>query len=586
MDKINLEKILISKVPALETKLPKFIKYSIISLLERLLLLKKINHFIEVNNEKYGIEFIDEFFDTFDISYILSQRDREKIPSEGRVLIVANHPFGGLDGLILLKLISSIRNDVKIIVNDVLVNISNLKELFLPFDLFSNSKFKENYQAIAKAINDECAIIIFPAGEVSRLNINGIKDSKWKKGLVYFADKFQAPVLPIFIKGRNSLLFYFTSLISKNFSTFLLPYELMNKEHKTIELKIGNLISPKALSTKYFNANHLAKSLRKHLYRLSKNKVGIFETESTVIQPVDKQKIKLQLNNSNFLGQTSDGKKIYLVDYHNGQDIVREIARLREITFRKVGEGTGKSKDLDFYDKHYKHLVLWDDTNLEIVGAYRFAFGDEVLNKLGTKGFYTSSLFEFSDDFIKILPHSIEMGRSFIQSKYWNSMALDYLWQGIGKVLSNNSQIRFLFGPVSMSNNYSEEAKNLIVYFFTKWFNKNDKLVQSNNSFSISEKKINELKELFNADNYEQDIKILKSQLKILGFTIPVLFKQYADICSREGINFVDFSIDPDFNNCVDAFIILDITYIKETKRNRYIKQVDNSLNLISQNIC
>lgn len=582
MDKINIEKILISKVPALENKFPKFIKSSVITLLERLLVLKKINNFIESHNEKYGNEFIEEFFESFDISYIISQRDREKIPSEGRVIIVANHPFGGLDGLILLKLLLSVRDDVKIVVNDVLLNINNLKDLFLPFDLYSNTKFKENYQNIAKAINEESALIIFPAGEVSRLTLKGIRDSKWKKGMIYFADKFQAPVLPIFIKGRNSLLFYFVSLISKSISMFLLPYELMNKEKKTIELKIGNLISPKALSTKYFNADHLSKSLRKHLYKIGKNKPGIFETESTVIQPVDKQKIKMQLNNSEFIGQTTDGKKIYLVNYNNGQDVVREIARLREITFRKVGEGTGRSKDFDSYDKHYKHLVLWDDDNLEIVGAYRFAFGQEVLTNIGVQGFYTSSLFDFSEDFVKIIPQSIELGRSFIQSKYWNSMALDYLWQGIGKVLLNNTQIRYLFGPVSMSNNYSEEAKNLIVYFFSKWFSRNDNLVLPKNKFSLSEKKITELKELFNLNNYEQELKILKSQLKILGFSVPVLFKQYSDICHRDGVNFVDFSIDPDFNNCIDAFIVLDLNFIKEAKRVRYLKQMVNNVELVS----
>ena len=582
MDKINIEKILISKVPALENKFPKFIKSSVITLLERLLVLKKINNFIESHNEKYGNEFIEEFFESFDISYIISQRDREKIPSEGRVIIVANHPFGGLDGLILLKLLLSVRDDVKIVVNDVLLNINNLKDLFLPFDLYSNTKFKENYQNIAKAINEESALIIFPAGEVSRLTLKGIRDSKWKKGMIYFADKFQAPVLPIFIKGRNSLLFYFVSLISKSISMFLLPYELMNKEKKTIELKIGNLISPKALSTKYFNADHLSKSLRKHLYKIGKNKPGIFETESTVIQPVDKQKIKMQLNNSEFIGQTTDGKKIYLVNYNNGQDVVREIARLREITFRKVGEGTGRSKDFDSYDKHYKHLVLWDDDNLEIVGAYRFAFGQEVLTNIGIQGFYTSSLFDFSEDFVKIIPQSIELGRSFIQSKYWNSMALDYLWQGIGKVLLNNTQIRYLFGPVSMSNNYSEEAKNLIVYFFSKWFSRNDNLVLPKNKFSLSEKKITELKELFNLNNYEQEFKILKSQLKILGFSVPVLFKQYSDICHRDGVNFVDFSTDPDFNNCIDAFIVLDLNFIKEAKRVRYLKQMVNNVELVS----
>jgi putative hemolysin len=361
----------------------------------------------------------------------------------------------------------------------------------------------------------------------------------------------------------------------------LLPNELFNKQNKTIELKIGNLISPKALSTKYYNVNHLAKSLRKHLYRISKNKIGIFETEATVIQPVDKQKLKTQLNESDFIGQTSDGKKIFISDFNNAPDIVREISRLREITFRKVGEGTGRNKDFDNYDKHYKHLILWDESNLDIVGAYRFAIAQEVISNFGLKGLYTSSLFDFSDEFINILPKSIELGRSFVQSKYWNSLALDYLWQGIGKVLVFNPEIRYLFGAVSMSNNYSDEAKNLIVYFFSKWFTKNENSVLSKNKYQISGKKIVELEKLFNIGNYEQELKILKSQLKILGYTIPVLFKQYSDVCYHQGINFVNFSVDPAFNNCVDAFIILDLNYLKEIKRNRYLKPINNSSELV-----
>lgn len=574
MNQISIREIINSKYPNFLSTYPQFLVNAVYFFFEKLFMVSRINNFLLKHNNKTGTEFIEELFDELEISYKVSSKDREKIPSEGKLIIVANHPLGGLDGLILLKLINEVRSDVKVIANDVLQNIKNLNEFFLPFDLLSKREIRKNYILIAEALKKDCAIIIFPAGEVSRFSIiKGIKDKKWNKGAVYFADKFQAPVLPVHIKGRNSVLFYLTSLVSKKFSMFLLPYELFNKKNKTFDIKIGHPISPKAFNTKYQKIEFLTKSLKKHLYLISKNKKGIFETEKNIIHPVSTKNLRKQLFSNTLIGETTDGKKIFIVEYESGKDVIREISRLRELTFRKVGEGTGAKKDTDEFDRYYKHIVLWDDIQLEIVGSYRFAEGSMILNNFGTKGFYTSTLFEFNNEIIPILYNSIELGRSFVQSKYWNSLALDYLWQGIGKYLSHNKDIRYLFGPVSLSNNYSSEAKELIIHFYSKWFPSKKNYVNSRNPFTTSESSLINFNKIFNNGDYNKELLILKSQLNNLGHSIPTLFKQYADLCIPGGVQFLAYNIDNNFSNCVDALVLLDLTYLKENKRKRYIDE-------------
>ncbi|MDP3830335.1 MAG: GNAT family N-acyltransferase, partial [Ignavibacteriaceae bacterium] len=237
------------------------------------------------------------------------------------------------------------------------------------------------------------------------------------------------------------------------------------------------------------------------------------------------------------------------------------------------GEGTGKKIDFDIYDKIYRHIVLWDDDNLEVVGAYRIGVCDDILLKYGEKGLYTSTLFNYSDDFRKRLPFSLELGRSFIQSKYWNSSALDYLWLGIGLFLSQNDCIKYLFGGVSLSGSYPIDAQEMILFFYNKWYGDNQKVVESKNPFLLSDKRSSELSLIFNGSDYKSDLRTLKGLLKMYGLTIPILFKQYTELCNEGGARFFDFGIDPDFQSCIDGFIFIEIDKIKQSKKDRYINR-------------
>lgn len=528
--------------------------------------LKIIEDYKDLDSRK----FIEHVFDEFDMSYSVSDKDFSKIPSEGRVIIYANHPQGMLDGLLLLKLILRVRKDVKILAYETLNQIPQLKKFFIPIQL-SALLAKEPLTEAVNHLKNEGALIIFPAGVVSRLNINGIVDGRWGRGVSFLAEKSSSDILPVFINGKNSPLFYFVSLLNKNLSTSLLIHELFNKKGKTIELKIGNPFSGEVLKN-FDNKKYAVKILKKHLYRIGKGKKGILVSQKPIIHPADIKLVRKELMNSELLGETSDGKKIFLTDYDFSPNVLMELSRLREISFRKIGEGTGKSYDLDRFDKYYQHIILWDDKSLEVVGSYRIGIGKEIISYFGKNGFYSSSLFNLEESKIDLLK-SIELGRSFIHPRYWNSNALDSLWQGIGAFLRKYEEIEYLFGPVSISARFPDAAKELIVFYYKKWFGANNiNSVSGVNEFIINHSRLEELTNFYSGQSSQADFLILKKALKLHGLTVPPLLKNYTELTDYGGSKFLCFNIDDSFGSCIDGLILVVVKMIKSEKRRRYIE--------------
>jgi hypothetical protein len=249
---------------------------------------------------------------------------------------------------------------------------------------------------------------------------------------------------------------------------------------------------------------------------------------------------------------------------------MKEIGRLREVSFRAVNEGANKKRDLDKYDKYYKHIVLWDEDELEIVGSYRIGEADDINEEYGFDGFYTNTLFKFNKNIEPYLENAIELGRSFVQPKYWGTRALDYLWYGIGAYLRNNPSIKYMYGPVSLSASYPQYAKELMVDFYSNYFGGEKKIVQSRIPFEYETTDI-ALHNPFEFSDYKSDFKVLKSKLKSMDVAVPTLYKQYSELCLDGGIEFHGFNVDPDFSDCIDGFIIVDIRKIKQSKIERYI---------------
>lgn len=553
------------------SKLPGFIKTPVFGTLKKVIRQNEINDFLAKNSHLGPFELIEEILEYFNFTYKLSANEIENIPKTGRVIIIANHPQGSLDSLSLINLIKKTRNDINIIANSLLNSIEQLKPLLIEVNPFKGKITKNSVKKIQRTLENEEVVIFFPAGEVSRMSPFGIKDGKWHKSFLKFALKTRSPVLPVYIKSKNSSLFYGASYINKNLSSILLPNEMFLQKNKSLEFKIGELIPYESFSAFNLDKKTLVKLFKKHLYRLNKNKPPVFQTQKCIAHPTERQLIKNELKNASLLGETTDGKQIYLYECSQESELMKEIGRLRELTFRKVGEGTGKKRDLDKYDKYYKHIILWDEDSLEIIGSYRIGEGNFIYNAFGVKGFYSNTLFEFKEAFQPYFKHSIELGRSFVQPKYWGSMALDYLWQGIGKYLKQNPHIKYMFGPVSISDSIPQNAKNLIIYFYDLYYGKNKNLVQAKNPFVIKKNELIELKEIFTHNDLKKDMLILKENLKHFNLAIPALYKHYTELCEENGISFLGYNIDKDFAECTDSLILVEIEKIKEKKKKRYI---------------
>ncbi|MFH1050706.1 MAG: lysophospholipid acyltransferase family protein [bacterium] len=572
MNEIDLKMIITGRFRNLMTGYPFFVQNIFIKILNHIMHIDEINNILKSNRDKYGFDFIDEVFEYLDFTFKISYKDKLKIPSEGKLIIVANHPMGGLDGLALLKAVSETRKDIKIVANDLLLNIENLSSLFLPYDIFSPVNRLRQIKDIEKSLLNDEAVIFFPAAEVSRMSLKGIRDKKWLNGPVKLAQKVNATVLPIFIDSKNTKLFYLVSMIVKRFSILLLTREMFKKSKSEINIKISDPIPSNVFNSNIMDDKTLTALLKAHVYKIGKGKKGIFKSEKTIIHPVGIKTLRKELYSNKLIGRTNDDKTIFLVDNDKSEHIIREISRLREITFRKVGEGTGKKADTDLYDKYYKHIVLWDDKNLEIAGSYRIGLGIEILKDYGFTGFYTYRQFLYSTKFSNYIEQGMELGRSFIQQKYWKSAALDYLWQGIGAFLREYPYVRYLFGTVSISDTYSDYAKDIIIYYYKKWYDYGSNLSISKNKYIISRQTEEEISKIFTSNDPENDFRIMKDTLKNIGFTIPVLYRRYTDICEFGGVEFLDFGVDKAFGNSIDGFILVDLSMIKKEKKERYYR--------------
>ncbi len=541
--------------------------------LKKLLHEDDFNAVIRKNQHLRGFAFLDKLLHYFKFNYQIDNDSYNNIPAEGRLLIVANHPIGTLDGLALIKLIRSVRPDVRIVANRLLSHMQPLQSIFLPVDVLTDKKnLKDTYKTMLDALEDEQAIIIFPAGEVSRITPKGVRDGDWQSGFIKLAKKARCPILPIHIKAKNSALFYSMSTLYKPLGTMLLVKEMFNKQGQEIKFKVGAPIPYAAVEASELSHKQLSQRFRKHVLNLGKkNKPLLFDTVETVVHPVDAKAVKKALYQSRLLGETRDNKKIFLYRFQDDCPVMQEIARLRELTFRTVEEGTGLAQDLDKFDVYYSHIVLWDDHDLEIVGAYRVGEGPNIMATQGIEGFYTDTLFDLRSDFAQYLPYSIELGRSFVQPRYWGQHSLDYLWYGIGAYLREQPEIKYLFGPVSISNAYPQLAKELIIGFYQQQFGNNWQTAKARSPFLLSEQCRQFAANEFN-DDYSTSYKILNSELKKLGVKVPTLYKQYVELCVDKGCHFIDFNVDPDFNNCIDSLIMVEIDKIAPKKRQRYIE--------------
>lgn len=568
---ISVERTFYEKFPRLAEGRARAFSQPVVGLLRKIACEERINATLHGAESLTGFEFVDFALRELNIRYDVANTDRENIPSEGRLVVVANHPLGAMDALTLIQLVGSVRRDVKILANDVLMQFKPLAPLLLPLPVFGGSGGVASMREAYRALEGEQAIIVFPAGEVSRMSSKGVRDLDWSTGFARLALKTGAPVLPVHISARNSPMFYGMSMLARPLGMLLLAREMFGAANSRIEFQVGEMVSAEALVQSKLDADDLARHMRRHVYRLARRRPTVFPTSAAVAHPEPPSEVRRALDAAEVLGRTSDGKQILLLDAAPDNPALREIGRLRELSFRRVGEGTGARRDLDRYDEWYRHVVLWDDPSQTIVGAYRLGEAGTILRERGLGSLYSASLFDYAPESSAFLPGAVELGRSFVHPAWWGSRSLDYLWQGIGAYLRTRPDVRYLFGPVSLSATLPLEAREWIVHYHGHYFRDGDRLARARNPFVISR----EVAEAANADwagrSPGEGLSLLKQRLAGMKAQLPTLYRQYADLCEPAGVRFLDFGVDPAFGGCVDGLVRLDLAYLKPVKRARYI---------------
>lgn len=531
----------------------------------------KLNEIYSHVADYQGIEFIDKLLEHLGITYSVNSDWEEQIPKSGKLLIVANHPFGGLDGMLALKILSSVRPDIKVLTNLFVAQIPNIKEYFYSVNTtYGFGRIVANYSSGLhqgeEYLNNGGVLVVFPSGEVSSLNKKEkiTEDGEWQQYVSKIAKRTQAQIVPLLFDGENSWYFHFLQKISVKLSDWRLPKELSNKKGKDIKVRIGAPINLKDL-TIFKDDREIAKYLRSRTYALE---ATLDEVNSPVknakpITPhIDKEILAKEIAaNENCLLFKVGSYSSYLFDYEQIPNIIKEIGICREEAFRDVGEGTGNEIDLDEFDPHYKHLLLWDNEKDLLIGAYRLGLGADIIEKQGIKGFYSDMFFRFNPNMTSTLKECIELGRSFVSVGYQkDTMALLFLLKGLFYATMKFTEYKHLIGPVSISSWYPMLYRSLMFHYlknsastpkFANMVNPLTPFIPNTGRVDIDILIKGRMESLEAFDRYMYRVSGGK-------YRFPTLVKKYLKLGSK----IIDYNVDPDFNDCLDCLIMLTLSDI------------------------
>jgi putative hemolysin len=521
------------------------------------------------------VVFINSVLEHLDIRFEIPEKDIDNIPASGPFITVSNHPFGGIDALILLKILMQRRNDVRVTANFLLRNIDPLKDLIVPFETSGKYTAKKAslsaLEAAVSHVRKGHGLALFPAGEVSAYQAESglITDREWQEPVIRVMKAAEVPVIPVYFHGTNSRWFHILGRIHPLLGTARLGSEFMNKRHRVIRVRAGKAVSV-AEQAGFTDTARFGRYLRARTYSLGSSleakpffaglRARRSPRQEPVAPPVDREALIAEVKNIRHACElfTAKNFSVLFASTRSIPNLIKEIGRLREITFRAVGEGTNRATDIDEYDFYYHHLIVWDDEAGALVGAYRIGKGDEILSQYGIKGFYINSLFRIKKSFQHMLAESLELGRSFIVQDYQKkAMPLFLLWKGLLTVLLQNTGYRYLIGPVSISNEFSAFSRSLIVEFVRNNFFDRDmaRYIRPRKKFSTRiDRRIDSEIIISSA---ERDISKVEKVVSDVdnGYRIPVLLKKYLEVNAR----IIGFNVDPDFNNCLDGLIMLDV---------------------------
>lgn len=548
--------------------------------LMKVLRISNLNKIYDRNKHLSDVQFLNAILDEFQIKFEVPEEDFKRLPKEGPYITVSNHPLGGIDGILLLKLMLEREPNFKIIANFLLHRIEPMKPYIMPVNPFETHKGAKSSTVGLKEtfrhLSDGKPLGMFPAGEVSTYRDGKlVVDRAWEEGAIKVIRKAQVPVVPIYFHAQNSQLFYKLSKISDTLRTAKLPSELFSQKDRVIKVRIGKPISVTE-QNEHETLEDYSEFLRKKTYMLA----NVFDNETVattqpktaknpknIVTPANVENMcgeieKLRLDGSRML--QSKNYEVFFTEATKIPNILHEIGRLREITFREVGEGTNESIDLDKYDQYYYHMFLWDSNTNKIAGAYRMGLGSEIFPKYGINGFYLQELFRFEPELFDMMSKSIEMGRAFITSEYQQKpMPLFLLWKGIVHTTLRYPEHRFLIGGVSISNQFSDFSKSLMIEFMKSHYYDPyvAQYVYPKKEYKV---KLKDADKDFVFEEAEADLnkfdKII-DEIEPGTLRLPVLIKKYI----KQNARVVAFNVDPLFNNSVDGLMYIRIADLPES---------------------
>lgn len=523
------------------------------------------------------------------VSYTTSPLDLSRIPRSGPAIITANHPFGILEGAILSSLLGQIRGDVRFLANGILTVVPELRQMVLAVDPISGARaVQSNGRGLRRSLEHLRAggiLVMFPAGEVSHLQWKDgvVADREWNPIVARLVKIVPALIIPAYVDGANGPLFQAAGIVHPALRTALLARELLNKRGRHVEVCFGAAVSPEkllAISAPREQADYL----RWRTYLLAgregfkpQTALPLGRRERTpetvpVAAPEPPEGIAEEITAlpGDCLLTESRDLRVYLAEAREIPKTLREIGRLRELTFRAAGEGSGRSLDLDRFDEHYLHLFVWNAGRQELIGAYRLAPTDAVRKWFGVRGLYTASLFRYGDRFLDRLGPALELGRSFVRQEYQKGFApLLLLWKGVGAFIAKHPRYRTLFGAVSISNRYEALSRELMVSFLERYELLRDWTGLVRNRRAFREKLLTGIRRPafpesgFNVD----DLSAVVNDIQQEQAGVPVLLRQYLKL----GGKLLGFSVDPKFAHTLDGLILVDLTRTEPRLLDRYL---------------
>lgn len=522
--------------------------------------------------------------------------DFRRIPAEGALLVAANHPFGAIEGLAVLELLRRRRPDVKVLANALLSRIPELRKDMFFVDLFGSPlATQRNSHALRQSLawlNAGHALIVFPAGEVASFAPRAfrVRDPGWHASimaLLRHCTRKDLAVMPLFIPGSASLFFHLLGKIHPRLRTLMLPREMLRHRRRTLTLRTGTPLPAASLFARFSKDSDAMRYVRFRTYLLALRERSSKFSDSmrqltfdlddpqseALIPPVSVEKIERELCDARrAMRLLTEGR--YDVFVARGRDIpetLREIGRLRELTFRAVGEGTGRAFDADEFDGTYFQLILWNSERREIAGSYRLGLSDELVETYGLRALYTRTLFRFDERFLGHLPGpAVELGRSFVRPEYQRAFApLLLLWRGVLTFIARHPRYTVLFGPVSISHDFHPASRNLLIEYLrtchydaalARWVSA--RLPPKTPPFA-------EWRHPDYADFRRSAADIGEAIGEIEGGSreMPVLIRQYL----RLGGRICAFNVDPDFGTVVDGLIVVDLLKVPERDIRRYM---------------